>query len=328
MADSNSRSRAQGTLWGQAVGDALGLATEFLTAAQARSHYPNGVQDFSGYLRDEHRSRWTQGAWTDDTDQMICVLRSLSTCGRADPVDVGRRIQAWVHGGGMGVGAHTWRVVNWSGYEDDPIAMAFEAWDCNGRRSEANGAVMRTSVVGVWAAGDLNAAAADAALLATTTHPAPGSVAAAVVVSVAVAHLIVHCGDVDGALAAGIDRARAIDPRVEDAVARAIAATTIADLQLDADMSSPNNRIGHAYTTLAAGVYALRHAPTWWDGVQAVVMAGGDADTNAAVAGALLGARDGVGAIPFGIRASLSRSEQFGALVDSFVENAIEKLER
>ena len=40
------------------------------------------------------------------------------------------------------------------------------------------------------------------------------------------------------------------------------------------------------------------HAPTWTDAVVDVASRGGDADTNAAIVGALLGARDGARAIP------------------------------
>jgi ADP-ribosylglycohydrolase len=42
----------------------------------------------------------------------------------------------------------------------------------------------------------------------------------------------------------------------------------------------------------------LVHTPSWRDGVVDVASRGGDADTNAAIVGALLGSRDGVDAIP------------------------------
>jgi ADP-ribosylglycohydrolase len=42
----------------------------------------------------------------------------------------------------------------------------------------------------------------------------------------------------------------------------------------------------------------LQHTPSWRDAVVDVASRGGDADTNAAIVGALLGARDGIAAIP------------------------------
>ena len=46
------------------------------------------------------------------------------------------------------------------------------------------------------------------------------------------------------------------------------------------------------------GFWQLVHAPTFAAGVIDVANRGGDADTNAAIAGALLGARDGLAALP------------------------------
>jgi ADP-ribosylglycohydrolase len=40
------------------------------------------------------------------------------------------------------------------------------------------------------------------------------------------------------------------------------------------------------------------HTATWRDALIDIASRGGDADTNCAIAGALLGARDGIGAIP------------------------------
>ena len=56
--------------------------------------------------------------------------------------------------------------------------------------------------------------------------------------------------------------------------------------------------IGFVYKTLAAGVWALTNTGSFADGIEALVRRGGDADTNAAVAGALMGARFGLAGIP------------------------------
>jgi ADP-ribosylglycohydrolase len=65
------------------------------------------------------------------------------------------------------------------------------------------------------------------------------------------------------------------------------------------------NRIGYVFLALSAGLSALLRAQTFEEGLLWVVHAGGDADTNGAVAGGLLGARFGEGGIPERWRTSL-----------------------
>jgi len=56
--------------------------------------------------------------------------------------------------------------------------------------------------------------------------------------------------------------------------------------------------MGYTLKTLAAALWAYWHAKSFEEGLLAVVNAGGDADTNAAVACAILGAKFGFNAIP------------------------------
>jgi len=55
---------------------------------------------------------------------------------------------------------------------------------------------------------------------------------------------------------------------------------------------------GHVLIALQNAWYQALHAPSFMVGVMATVAAGGDTDTNAAIAGALLGALHGEDAIP------------------------------
>lgn len=41
--------------------------------------------------------QWAQGDWTDDTDQMLCILHSLLAChGQVQDVDIAKRIAHWL----------------------------------------------------------------------------------------------------------------------------------------------------------------------------------------------------------------------------------------
>lgn len=63
-----------GCLYGQAIGDALGLGSEFMSKNDVAKNYPKGLTNYDQIVQDAHRCRWAKGAWTDDTDMMLCIL--------------------------------------------------------------------------------------------------------------------------------------------------------------------------------------------------------------------------------------------------------------
>ena len=65
--------------------------------------------------------------------------------------------------------------------------------------------------------------------------------------------------------------------------------------------------MGYTLKPLAAGLWALAHAGSFEDGLLRVIQEGGDADGNASVVGALLGARYGIGAIAARLVQGLTR---------------------
>jgi ADP-ribosylglycohydrolase len=81
-------------------------------------------------------------------------------------------------------------------------------------------------------------------------------------------------------LRADLDAARAADPELYGP-----------DLDLQ-------RRAGFVRVAFRMAFWHLVHTPSWRDGVVDAASRGGDADTNAAIVGALLGARDGLHAIP------------------------------
>ena len=56
--------------------------------------------------------------------------------------------------------------------------------------------------------------------------------------------------------------------------------------------------MGYTLRTLGAALWAYWHATSYKEGILKIVLSGGDADTNAAVAGAILGAKFGIDQIP------------------------------
>ena len=71
------RDRIRGALWGQALGDAMGLSTEFMDRTTADLAYGNQPFRFDNCIQDRHRSRWVRTDHTDDTDQAVSFFPAL-----------------------------------------------------------------------------------------------------------------------------------------------------------------------------------------------------------------------------------------------------------
>ena len=164
MENETLKERFLGTIFGQAVGDALGLSTEFMSKQEVDRLYPNGIEDYSQIVQDDHRRRWQRGDWTDDTDMMLCILDSFVACQKVDILDIARRFKEWMMNGGMGIGRHTYNVMALGDYTSNPQKAAEIIWKMGKKKAAANGAVMRTSVVGLVKDNVANAAVAGAIL--------------------------------------------------------------------------------------------------------------------------------------------------------------------
>ena len=67
---------------------------------------------------------------------------------------------------------------------------------------------------------------------------------------------------------------------------------------LDSLCLDDEKSMGYTLRTLGAALWAYWHATSYREGTLKIVLSGGDADTNAAVAGAILGAKFGIDQIP------------------------------
>ena len=108
-----------GCAYGQALGDAYGLSTEFETSERIAENYPKKSKliPFPDYKLTGHSCRWVQGDWTDDTDQWILILETILES-NADEKVFARKLKDWIHHGfpvlgdqgGMGLGANVSQV--------------------------------------------------------------------------------------------------------------------------------------------------------------------------------------------------------------------------
>lgn len=256
-------------MWGLMCGDALGAPIEFHTPEDLAARHPGGVEGlvpcWGGF------TRWEEGQITDDSEMAACLLQSLLDAGRYDAAAARRNYVEWEKSDPADCGCTI------------GDALAFGKFNPD---SQANGALMRIAPLAMFAAVhpelDWQAAArADAAL--THVHP--------------------KCADANVIYVGAVLDALQGMPAADIYVRAQEAAKRNADLQAclaRAGHSMPAVYPNSGWLEIALGLafHQLLHAKDYASGVLDVVNLVGDADTNAAIAGALLGAHFGVEGIP------------------------------
>ena len=278
--------KIKGVIFGQAIGDALGLGSEFLSKEEVQKYYPNRLTNYKQIIQDPHRSRWEKGDWTDDTDMMLCIARAIiKDGGKVNPISVAKNFKNWFNGNPMGIGSNTYKVLAFGDYTDNPFKAAELVWELSKKQSAANGGVMRTSVIGLCRE-DVISSAEDVCRL---THADPRCIGSCVIVSWLI-HSLVYM-EVLPTHDELLFIANIYDTRILNFLKIAF------DGFLD-DLVLDDYAMGYTLKTLAAALWVLFHCNSFEEGLLTIVNAGGDADTNAAVACSLLGAKYGYSSIP------------------------------
>lgn len=278
--------KIKGTIYGQAIGDALGLGTEFMDDYDMAWKYPNGLTHYSEIYQDRHRRRWEIGDWTDDTDMMLCIANAIIKDKGVNLYTVAQNFKDWANGIPMGIGVNTFKVLMIGDYVEKPFDVSKKVWEMSRYQSAANGGLMRTSIVGLLPT-DVEQSAADICRL---THYDSRCVGSCVIVSE-----LIHA-QVYGLPVPTYEQMIATSKKYDDRIEEFITLSQNDDIKA-LDLQEEGS-IGYTLRTLAAGLWAYWHAESFQNGLLAVVRAGGDADTNAAVACSILGAKFGFNAIP------------------------------
>lgn len=270
---------ARDSLAGLSVGDALG-AQYFVPGNRPVDLLEARVPD----------AEW---AWTDDTEQ-ACALVAVLDEGDFDRDSFAELLaRRFDSARGYGPGA----VVMLREIREGlpwPIAAA-AAFD--GEGSCGNGAAMRTAPLGAWHADSLVHAAIQGARAAEVTHAHPEGIAGGVAVSVAAAH----------AAAARLNGHRPDPGQLLLAAAAHTAPSVVRDgltTSVRGGVAEAAERLGNGGQATAQDTvpFALWVADRYLDdfpaAVAACVVAGGDVDTTAAIAGGVVAAYTGIDGIP------------------------------
>jgi ADP-ribosylglycohydrolase len=277
--------RAQGCLLGQLAGDALGSLVEFESAASIRRQYPHGVTE----LADGGTWDTIAGQPTDDSELALLLARALVEQGGFDLAAIARAYGYWYASDPFDMGGTIGKAL---GAAATAVARggdaAQAAQGAASRTSQANGSLMRVSPLGIIGAGQPEQAAEWARRDSALSHPHAVCLDACAAFVSAISAAVGQGAEPNACVQAAIAASPAEGP-VLAALERARAGE---------QPDNPQDKQGWVLIALQNAFYQLLHAPTLRDGVTATVMIGGDTDTNAAIAGALLGAVHGREALP------------------------------
>ena len=282
-----TKNKIYGTIFGQAIGDALGLGTEFMSKTEVREKYPDGLKEYSQIIRDYHRAKFQPGSWSDDTDMMLCIANAIIEDKGINLHTIARNFKQWVYAPETrGVGQTTLKVLSIAEYVEKPHQVAELIWRMTRTKNAANGSVMRTAIIGL----KKENVAQTAEDVCKLTHFDPRCVGSCVIVSEIINHLIWH--DEQLSYSQIMTIGNKYDKSIAEYIDKAYY-NGIESLELDEPSS-----IGYTLKALGSALWCLFHANDFEEGLLRVVNEGGDADTNAAVACAMLGAKFGYTSIP------------------------------
>ncbi len=299
--------RYRGAILGLAAGNVLGLPVEGYPRTLIARHHPEGVRDIP---REEQRL-----PWDDDLAQAVILAESILENDRLDVEDLSVRLLAWRRANGRGIGHLTRTVLDAIERGASAHDAARVVWEETGRNAAGNGAVMRCAPAALRWRRDPERLVEETNRSALVTHHDPRCGWSSVVVNIAIAAAL-EGRRVDPAdLADAVDEAGA--PAAVGSAVRASAGVILDVLALDHD-----NTMGYTLKAMQAGLWALEQEGPAEATLIAIVNAGGDTDTNGAVAGALLGAFHGAAALPQRWIENIAGTSELTDLAEQLLERA------
>ena len=293
-----------GAIFGAALGDCVGLGVEIYPKTYVNCLLENPLD-----ITWTHMKAWDnphyRASFTDDTALSLPFMESfVKNRGKFDAKDLGKRIKQWIEKGieehldekGIGSGSTTRESVSKEGYEEDPIKAT------EGMKTTGNGGVMRTTPCGCYKFWDIPTVVENATNYCKLTHNCSQCVFASVLISVLIAKYIqqrvgmIQKVNIDETIDECMNYVSFKDEGEKEEETKSLChqfatAKTLEELNLEED----DNR---NLKTMGCAIWVLRKGFRYADGIEKIIRAGGDTDTNACVSGAVLGARWGFDGLP------------------------------
>ncbi|KAK4161330.1 ADP-ribosyl glycohydrolase [Cladorrhinum sp. PSN259] len=337
--------RVLGGLLGVHAGDSLGATLEFKTWTAVKSKHPTGLREIIG----GGNFNWPAGAATDDTDLTRAVLLAYRDRAKlqregADETDPNKGkdlvmtaanyMLDWYNKGPMDVGMATGAALSNLKRSRNPTTSGM------GEKNAGNGTLMRCIPTGLFVE-DQKQIEEESINISNITHRDSECALSCAVYNTMVSHLI-RGQTAEEAYNAGmgvVKRWQGAEPKggfrykaalsVERVLEAGKELVNLDDFATNGPSKAanwrtvmPENARGYVLDSLLLAVAALFDTRSLEHVLVDVVRVGQDTDTNGAIAGGILGARDGVGAIPLRWREKLQFRSEFEDIVDYMLQSA------
>jgi ADP-ribosylglycohydrolase len=321
-----SISKFRGAILGTAIGDALGAPTESMTKDEIEAANIQFNGDFIDHFRPRQDVIMKRGSWTDDTQLMIPLLKSIIIEGCINPFDVALRLQdiyesgetlrGWSRSTKL-VAKRLSQGVPWHRAADASLGMG-------------NGAAMRAAPLGLYLSymvnkfgndqktdSDMKHCINSIIAVGKITHHEIG-ITAGLLQSVLIAGLV--SGSSKTKLMTALKSAESNflgSYRFTNKLKSALKFNDVKDIAANSGVDS---RADRSWITTAAVFLKTRRKADAMPTMFELIKQGGDTDTNAAMYGALAGAKWGVSVFPKHLRKNVEDSSTLISLSDSLFD--------
>ncbi|WP_223464754.1 ADP-ribosylglycohydrolase family protein [Pseudomonas sp. GL-RE-26] len=313
-----------GCLYGQAIGDALGMPSELWPQARVRKHFGWIDSFLPGPEENVAAAGFIAGQYTDDTEQAIALTDALIECGgQVVPEVIARHILDWA----LRMGAFDKNILGPSSKAALLAIRGGQAVASIVSNGVTNGAAMRVAPLGCLVpTADRKHFIEQVVLASSPTHKSDIAVAGAGMIAWCVSRAIegADWGQIKTEM---MPLAREIQTRLASTFSPCLALRTRYALDIAAGVcgQSDLDALTELYESVGAGMDTLESVPcavalvdlARTDPVRCAILAanlGGDTDTIGAMATAICGALHGAQRLPDAWKRQIAEANQIDLL--------------
>lgn len=294
--------KIMGAMTGYAIGDALGLGTEFMNRDEVKANYPDGLTRFDQMIQDAHRSIWGKGNWSHDTYFLIMLSALIMRDDRFDPLAFAAGMYEWYSNGRYDIPSQLRLVLREEKYPEDPYGTVVKVWNKIGNYCESSSVLGVSALCGMYT----RQAEKDSHDLCATLQAGPRSLGCSHIIAAVVSELLWK----DRIMTPEeiVEIANRYSPDIEPFIHYA------AEDRMDLAQVDDWDTLWWVRKATCCALWALWNADSFEHGVDYVINLGGDADTNGALAAFLLGLKFGRSSLPAHLAEGLNKLEEIDAI--------------